>query len=352
MIAPMRGVIILLILVLCIGGGAIWWFLIRVTPEDAFLRAMQQIPQTTSVQQIQGTLFWDRISPTGQGFALENWLSFAGSADISDPTHPLVSGVAGISKTASTKDLDTLDVVLTKTDIAFKLKEAHEGMRFWAAWATSTTDPMQTWIKLSRDTVLEKQAFNAWISTAKPEVVRTAINAASIAQWGKPVSQRVVTAQGRSVIEQQVKLDARTIENGLVTMLTAWNGRNLNADELDWAHRSAIGAAQWTWAVTIDQRTYHLIGIQGSWALVDNSNHDTGHVTLSLSIGSYGGTVAVTIPSNAVDSTEKIFPSSAPTFLPSTERETPVPATTSTSNENQYNVSQDYLDALGKKRKR
>lgn len=306
-------------LVIVVTGIYAWW-LLRPTPEKVLAQALEHLASDTSVQQLQGVLYWDLIDPSGQGYVLDTWLSYAGSLNVADPTHPQADGKAVYSASTRSEDYQTADVVLTKDQIAFQLRETNDGLRAWVKERapTSTDD---AWFSLGRDAVLQKEGYDEWVSIGNGTDIRNALLDLGASAWASLGSVSEEMDAGTRVLRVELLPNERAIEQGLVSLLAAWKLKNPDREDLAWAARSARGIASGKWNADIDLQTKRFHRLAASWPLVDDAGRTVGHVTLNLSFRGFGGTGETSeVPEGALDLTSTITTTRPSSFSPASER--------------------------------
>lgn len=350
----MKRLIVFLVFLLAVGGGLLWYFVFRLTPEKALQKALQNLSAAQTVQTMQASVYWDLRSPSGQGFVLDKWLSFAGSVDLKDLTRPKISGVAGYSRTGRGDDFQSLDIVVVPDRAAFRLREVSTGTEEYVRTMAATTTA-DRWFFFDRDTLLDKSGNATLRSIGNGSDIRAALKASDV-PFAAILSGAATESveNGRSVIRMPVRVRSSSLEGILLSLTGAWQLRNPNPSEVSWVKRSAAGASQGTWHVSIDRNARTFRTVQATWPLVDDNGRETGHVTVDLAFGGWEQPLSISVPADAVDLTGRIVQTGLRTFSPAEIRQGEVFGATSTvpaaPRQDAYDVYGQYLEQIRKRR--
>ncbi len=336
----MRRIVFLLIILAAI-GGALWFFVFRPTPEKVLASAVNNLAEARGVSRVQAEVYWDRLSPTGQGFVQEGYVSYSGSLQANDLAHLEAKGYIGYNKRYSVEGYQSAEVVLTEKAAAFRLSDVNENVRSWFEMAAATGTTEETWYGFERDILLTNKGYKRWVSVGNGTDVRNALLA--VPESGVATPKVVTERQDGSVRVMAVELDLNrdVVEQGLVSLISAWFLEEPDPVDLDWARRSASGAVNGTWTVEIDMRRKTFRSIYSSWPLYDKDGNVVGHVTARFDFRGFGPQERPTVPEDIVNVTDAIrvdLPGSLPSAeeLPPPEEEeeapegTEEPAATST----------------------
>ncbi|GMU25736.1 hypothetical protein KJZ71_04470 [Patescibacteria group bacterium] len=350
----MKRLIVFLVFLLAVGGGMLWYFVFRVTPEKAIQDAFQNLSIAQTAQTVQASVFWD-IRASGGGFVLDKWLSFAGSADLRDPARPRLRGVAGFSQNGRADGFQSFDAVLASDAVAFRLREVSTGTEEYVRTLAATSTNAR-WFSFDRDILLDKAGMKAFRSTGNGSDIRAALKASGISSVAVPIGSVAETAeQGRRVLNMSLRIQPAAVETVLLSLVGAWNLRNPHPDEVAWVKRSAAGAAKGTWYASIDRDSRTFRSLQGSWPMLDDAGNEIGHITAEFAFSGWNASVNTDLPEERMDLTGRIVQLGLRSFTPAEIRQGEVLIPTSTAppagqRQDAYDVFGQYLEQVRKKR--
>lgn len=326
----MRSRFVFFLFLLMAMGAAAFWSLTRDTPERAFASALRRFSQLPGVN-VQVSLFWERLSPSGQGYALDTWLTYGGLIDIRDLEHIKAKGAIGYSKTYNSGDFQTAQVALTTDALSVQLTKVDPALIKWfeSASGTSTKD---TWFFFQRDALLKEKGFSSFIPLGRSDDIRSAWNGAQFSEWATPRSFQEKVSNGARFMDAELILNADAIESALISLQSAWMAKDPSPAMLEWASRATRGAKSGEWSVTYADDVIGVRSIRGEWPLLDEEDRAIGRVTIQVDVHGVA-TVQDAVPEGAINLTDAIRPPVSSGFAPSRGRlqDTPTASTTDPS---------------------
>ena len=350
------------LLFLFIGAGAFaaFWLLFWVNPQEVVSTALVNLAKTKTVQNVRVSVFWDLRHPSGQGYVFQKWMSYAGSLDVTDPTHPKAQGVIGYTLDPTGKNFQTSDVNLLQNAVYFRLgDDASPELSTWFAdaasrvskaavaatttgspgtegsatvpsstfaenatttSATSTASVSKAWYAFQRSTLMKKAGVASWIGKGTGADVRTALLSAQVGSWAVAGPAKTAVVAKRTIMTVALRPQASAVEAGLISLIHAWMKRDPTGPEFDWASRSAAGISKGKWVAVIDTTTRTIQELQGTYLLINENGELAGHVTVDVTFEGMNAPVSVKVPVESIDLTSMIEEKGPTTFAPSGER--------------------------------
>lgn len=333
-----RGFFFFLLLLVLAGGGAAW-YLTRPTPDRVLADALTRFSKLPGAN-VRVNLFWDRLSPSGQGYVLDTWMTYGGLVDVRDPSRIALRGAAGYGKTQNPDDFQTANVAVNTKAISVQLMDTDPSLVSWFESAAGTSTTKDTWFSFDREILLKEKNLSAFLPMGRAEDLRVAWNDAQFSTWASVRSSKErMTANGAHVFDAELILHQNTIETALISLQSAWMAKDPSPVMLDWAHRAAQGVQSGEWHATYSEDGTGIHSISGKWPTLDDEGRVNGHVTIQIDVLG-AATVQDAVPDGAIDLTTAIRPAMSPGFSPSSNRVIPEQSSSSTALESSSTSSQ------------
>lgn len=283
-------------LALLIGGGfALWWFL-RDTPEKALRDGFAALLGLKTAKSLNLEVSWtDPASRTTTGFG------FSGQVDLKSWTRPRALGVLRVGASSAGGQNQTGDIVIESDSLALRPRSVSPELRRYAQ--SLSNDPSdETFLVVGRDAFLNEKGFPKAIANGENEALKR--DAVFVIPALVPVSGLVRGMdEGRQTVKSTFRVDKKSIEPVLLTLVRSWMGDNPTPEEYGWAATAAASLASGRFELTLDAATRQPLFLRGEFDQLDETGKGIRKIAFSLGLSGHGQKVNIGIPEKSKDVT-------------------------------------------------
>ncbi|MEO5927275.1 MAG: hypothetical protein ABIO72_01095 [Patescibacteria group bacterium] len=336
-----RVLFVLLAMLLAAGIAASWWVL-RDSPEKALRDGLLRLTTMKTAETLVLDVAW-----TSPSTRITTGLGFAGQIDLTDQAHPRIIGVIRAGEGLIGPE-QTADIIVDAGRLALR---PH----------TVTVSSQNAFVKLAGVTSSDAFALLDISSVAKSKGVTelSGLGHATETQAVLTAFPSLIQLAGDWIVEPNTngkivtipfQLDRTQLRPFFIAFYTAQTGKGPDANALRGIDQANEYLLHGTYLLTVDRRTRQPITLQAAWPILNPKNNETLRIRVRLDIAGINKPVAISIPTDAVDITNKLLKPIV-TGLPSAAESTnavvvPYQASTSSKNNDRFNT---YIEDLGAK---
>jgi hypothetical protein len=301
----MRWTTALALIFVLASGGVLAWFFVQDQPAQALASSMKHLASSRVIMG-SGSMYWQNVSPSGQGEIFGGWISLNGTIDLRAINVPQISGVAGYDATQDPVDFQSADIITDNARVAFRPHVVSDALVPFLAPPEHVATG--TWVSYQRNELFNSEGLQWAIASGTAQMISSVIASSHPETWFKLVSaERGVDEKGHDVIRATIRPNADRVSVLMFNVLAAWKGKSLNAADAETMQRIAHGMELGTWVVSIDRISHHIRAVSASWPMLDVRGNAAGRISVQYAITRMGTTgAAPAFPKDAVDVTDRI----------------------------------------------